>query len=276
LAIGISQGLRCVKVKGSDLSRRTKIRVLVIIPALNEAATLPAVLDSLHAAVPEYAVVVVDDGSTDGTADVARAHGSAVLVLPFNLGIGGALRTGFRYAVQQDFDAAVQLDADGQHDPTMIPKLIAALDGADFVVGSRFASKNSYEVGLTRRKAMQLLEFSMRVLSGRTFTDTSSGFRAFGRPVLEYFARSYPSEYMESVEALLAANYAGFRIAEVPVQMHQRAGGTPSAMRFKLIYHYVRVMFTMFTRASRRRAPAPDSSTVEARAAKLSEGGQSA
>ena len=231
----------------------------MIIPALNEAATLPAVLESLHAAVPEYEVVVVDDGSTDETANVARAYGCAVLVLPFNLGIGGALRTGFRYAVEQDFDAAVQLDADGQHDPSMIPTLIAALEGADFVVGSRFATKNSYEVGLTRRKAMQLLEFSMRVLSGRTFTDTSSGFRAFGRPVLEYFARSYPSEYMESVEALLAANYAGFRIAEVPVQMHQRAGGTPSAMRFKLIYHYVRVMFTMFTRASRRRAPIPAS-----------------
>jgi hypothetical protein len=154
----------------------------------------------------------------------------------------------------------------------MIPTLIAALDGADFVVGSRFATENSYEVGLTRRKAMQLLEFSMRVLSGRTFTDTSSGFRAFGRPVLEYFARSYPSEYMESVEALLAANYAGFRIAEVPVQMHQRAGGTPSAMRFKLIYHYVRVIFTMFTRASRRRAPIPTSEELPAATADIQPG----
>ena len=212
-------------------------------------------LRSLQRVVPDCDVVVVDDGSTDDTAAVARAHGVAVLRLPFNLGIGGALRTGFRYAVEQGYDAGVQLDADGQHDPTMIPVLLAALTDADFVVGSRFADSSSYEVGRTRRRAMQLLQLTMRILSGRTFTDTSSGFRAFGRPVLEYFARSYPSEYMESVEALLAANYEGFRIAEVPVQMHQRAGGSPSAVRVKLVYHYVRVMFTMLTRASRRRAP---------------------
>ncbi len=240
-------------MKRPRVPRRNTIRVLVIIPALNEATTLPAVLASLARAVPECDVVVVDDGSTDDTAAVARAAGVTVLSLPFNLGIGGALRTGFRYAVAQGYDAGVQLDADGQHDPAMIPVLLAALDGADFVVGSRFARTNSYEVGRTRRGAMQLLQFTMRLLSGRTFTDTSSGFRAFGRPVLEYFARSYPSEYMESVEALLAANYEGFRIAEVPVEMHQRAGGSPSAVRFKLIYHYVRVMFTMLTRASRRR-----------------------
>jgi glycosyltransferase involved in cell wall biosynthesis len=215
---------------------------------------LPSVLASLRAAVPDCDVVVVDDGSTDATAAVARAAGVVVLTLPFNLGIGGALRTGFRYAVEQGYDAGVQLDADGQHDPTMIPVLLEALDEADFVVGSRFAQTSSYDVGRTRRGAMHLLRFTMRLLSGRTFTDTSSGFRAFGRPVLEYFARSYPSEYMESVEALLAANYEGFRIAEVPVEMHQRAGGSPSAVRFKLIYHYVRVVFTMLTRASRRRA----------------------
>lgn len=203
--------------------------------------------------LPDFDVVVIDDGSTDDTAAVARANGAVVLQLPFNLGIGGALRTGFRYAVAHDYDAGVQLDADGQHDPAMIPRLLDALDEADFVIGSRFVTATSYEVGRTRRGAMKMLQLAMKLLSGRSFTDTSSGFRAFNRPVLRYFAHSYPSEYMESVEALLAANYAGFRIAEVPVQMHQRAGGTPSAVRIKLLYHYIRVLFTMLTRVQRRR-----------------------
>ncbi|MGB6056823.1 MAG: glycosyltransferase family 2 protein [Microthrixaceae bacterium] len=240
--------------EGTAERKRTPIRVLIIIPALNESATLPDVLQGLRNVLPEFDVVVIDDGSTDDTAAVARANGAVVLQLPFNLGIGGALRTGFRYAVAHDYDAGVQLDADGQHDPEMITRLLDALDQADFVIGSRFASATSYEVGRTRRSAMKVLQLAMRLLSGRSFSDTSSGFRAFGRPVLQFFAQSYPSEYMESVEALLAANYAGFRIAEVPVQMHQRAGGTPSAVRIKLLYHYVRVVFTMLTRVQRRPA----------------------
>lgn len=215
-------------------------------------------LTELSQVLPDLDVVVIDDGSTDNTAAVARRHGAVVLKLPFNLGIGGALRTGFRYAVDQGYDAAVQFDADGQHDPTMVPRLLSALDSADMVIGSRFASETSYEVGRTRRRAMKVLQLTIKVLSGRSFTDTSSGFRAFNKPVLEYFATTYPSEYMESVEALLAANYEGFRIAEVPVQMHQRAGGEPSAVRLKLLYHYVRVIFTMITRAQRRPSP-PDS-----------------
>ena len=236
-----------------DRTRSLTIRDLVIIPAFNEATTLPTVLDALRSQVPGCDVVVVDDGSTDQTYAVARAAGVTVLRLPFNLGIGGALRAGFRYAVAEGYDRAVQLDADGQHDPSLIPTLLAALDGADFVVGSRFGGEAAYDVGHTRRSAMRVLELAIRVLSGRTFTDTSSGFRAFNRPVLEYFARSYPSEYMESVEALLAATYEGFRIVEVPVEMHQRAGGQPSTHRFRLAYHYVRVMVTLLTRASRKR-----------------------
>jgi glycosyltransferase involved in cell wall biosynthesis len=228
------------------------IRALVIIPALNEAATLPTVLDRLQREVPWADVVVVDDGSSDETADVARVGGATVLRLPFNLGIGGALRTGFRYAVDHGYDRAVQVDADGQHDPGAIEKLFAALDDADLVIGSRFGGADDYEVGRTRRGAMRLLQFTLRLLSGRTFTDTSSGFRAFSRPLLEYFAKSYPSEYMESVEALIGAYYAGFRIAEVPTEMHQRAGGAPSTLRVKLVYHYVRVIVTILIKAGRR------------------------
>lgn len=234
------------------------IRVLIIIPALNEASTLPSVLEHLGQAGPSYDVVVVDDGSTDNTADIARAAGAIVLSLPFNLGIGGALRTGFRYAVQQDYDAAVQLDADGQHDPWSIQLLLDQLERADFVVGSRFSTGvPAYEVGRTRRHAMRTLELSVRLLTGRRYTDTSSGFRAFNRDVLQYFARSYPSEYMESVEALVNVSYEGFRIVEVPIDMHARAGGSASNMHVKLAYHYVRVIATLLARIRKRSNVAP-------------------
>lgn len=210
-------------------------------------------LSVLASACPDHDVVVVDDGSTDATAAVAAAAGVAVLRLPYNLGIGGALRTGFRYAVENGYDAAVQLDADGQHEPAMIDVLLAGLADADVVIGSRFASgRASYAVGRVRRGAMRSLELTVRLLTGRRFTDTSSGFRAFDAEVLEYFARTYPSEYMESVEALVNCVYEGFRVVEVPIEMNDRAGGAPSTMHLKLAYHYLRVIVTLLARARRR------------------------
>jgi len=210
------------------------------------------VLGRLKRETPELDVVVVNDGSTDATAEIAHQAGAVVLSLPFNLGIGGALRTGFRYAVEGGYERAVQVDADGQHDPTQIRTLLAALDAADLVIGSRFAHDIiTYEAGRTRRGAMRVLQTVVRVLSGRDFTDTSSGFRAFNRSVLEFFALHYPSEYMESVEALIAAHYEGFRITEIPVQMHDRSGGAPSNRRLKLAYHYVRVLTQLFVTARR-------------------------
>ncbi len=230
----------------------------MIIPALNEASTIAAVLTTLAGSSPDYDVAVVDDGSTDDTARIARAHGATVLSLPFNLGIGGALRAGFRYAVAQDYDAAVQLDADGQHDPALIPLLLEQLSAANMAIGSRFADGGAdYQVGRTRRVAMRSLELTVRVLTGRRYTDTSSGFRAFDRSVLEYFAQTYPAEYMESVEALVNASYEGFRIVEVPIDMHERAGGTPSTMRVGLAYHYVRVISTLLARVRSRSRVAP-------------------
>lgn len=226
---------------------------LVIIPAFNEEEALPGVLAELRKR-PGLDVIVVDDGSVDRTAAVAAAQGVPVLSLPFNLGIGGALRTGFLYAVRHGYGRAVQFDGDGQHDPDEIPALLGALeDGADMVVGSRFAGKSaSYTVSRVRARAMGLLRFTMKTLSGQQFTDTSSGFRAFNREVLEYFARTYPSEYMESVEALLLACAAGFRVAEVPVNMSDREAGTPSNRRWRLVYHYLRLLIVLIASAPRR------------------------
>jgi glycosyltransferase involved in cell wall biosynthesis len=225
----------------------TAPRTLVVIPALDEEEALPAVLAQLRADAPDLDVLVVDDGSADRTSAVAHAAGVAVLRLPFNLGIGGALRAGFRYAVRHDYDRAVQLDADGQHASAHIRALLAALDeGADMAVGSRFSGDAAtYQVGRVRARAMGLLRVLVRRSSGQHFSDTSSGFRAFDRPVLELFASQYPSEYMESVEALLLALHAGFRVAEVPVEMGARAAGTPSNRRFRLLYHYVRLLLVI-------------------------------
>jgi glycosyltransferase involved in cell wall biosynthesis len=232
---------------------------LLIIPAFNEAEALPAVLADLSELDLDHDVVVVDDGSTDGTADVARAGGATVLELPFNLGIGGALRTGFLYAVREGYDRAVQFDGDGQHDPGEVSALLAALDdGADMAVGSRFAgTATSYDVGRVRARAMGVLRAAVRGLSGQSFTDTSSGFRAFRRPVLEFFARNYPSEYMESVEALVLASLNGFRIAEIRVHMREGVGGEPSNRRWRLVYHYLRVLLVLTASASRRHRVVP-------------------
>ena len=235
--------------------------LLVIIPAFNEEAALPGTLESLTAALRARQlpadVVVIDDGSVDRTADVARAAGAVTLQLPFNLGIGGALRTGFRYAVAHGYDRAVQFDADGQHDPTEVAALVAALDdGTNLVIGSRFAdSSSTYAVGGVRRRAMRVLGTTVRLLSGRVFTDTSSGFRAFDRTALELFARTYPVDYMESVEALLMACMSGLQVSEIPVRMHSRQDGLPTTRRLRLAYHYLRLIFVMLATASRRPRP---------------------
>ena len=229
------------------------MRTLIIIPAFNEEEAITGVLKELATFVPEYEVLVVDDGSADETVQVARRLGAVVAPLPFNLGIGSALRTGFRYALEHDYDRAVQVDADGQHDPAQITALLARLDGADMVIGSRFAKAESeYNVGRVRMRAMRLMRFVIRLLSGRDFTDTSSGFRAFGREAIELFAADYPMDYMDSVEALLFACYSGLRVVETPASIRQRAGGLPSNRHFKLIYHYLRLMVMLFSTASLR------------------------
>lgn len=232
-------------------------RTLVIIPAYNEAASLPDVLAELDEQAPDLDVLVVSDGSTDGTAECARAAGVAVVELPYNLGIGGALRTGFTYAVRKGYQRAVQFDADGQHDPLQVRPLLAGIDaGNDMMVGSRFAEGGAvtYSVGRGRRLAMRFLQWLVRRLVRQPFTDTSSGFRAFSRPLIEFFANTYPVEYMDSVEALVLACNAGFRVDEVGVNMRGRTGGAPSARQIKLVYYYFRLVIFLLTSATRPRS----------------------
>jgi glycosyltransferase involved in cell wall biosynthesis len=231
-------------------------RTLIIVPALNEEESLPAALKELReVVVDDHDVLVIDDGSTDATADVARRTGAISARLPFTLGVGGAVRTGLHFAQENGYERAVVIDADGQHDPAGITLLLDALDqGADMAVGSRFAEgAREYRVGRTRRQAMRLLGLIVRVLTGQRYSDVTSGFRAFDRPVIELLAREYPVEYLaDTVEALLIVRYAGFRVVEVPITMRTRAAGVPSTRRVKLIINYLRLLVGILASASRR------------------------
>ncbi len=233
----------------------TAERTLVIVPAFNEEEALPATLAELRAASPGLDVVVIDDGSDDRTAPLCATGGTTVVRLPFNLGVGGAVRCGLRYAEDRGYDRAVVFDADGQHDPSSVDALLAALDdGADMVVGSRFAEgATAFDISGTRRRAMRLLYLLVRALTGRRFTDTTSGFRAMRRPVIVLLARRYPVEYLaDTVEALLLVLYAGFRVDEVPVTMRPRSGGSPSAGRLALVVNYLRLVIGIMASASSR------------------------
>jgi glycosyltransferase involved in cell wall biosynthesis len=212
--------------------------VLVVVPAWNEAEALPATLDSIRRSVPSLDVLVVDDGSSDGTGELARQAGAdaeaastiKVVTLPFNVGVGAAMRTGFLFAQRHGYTAVVQVDADGQHDPSDIPRLLERLDaGADVVIGARFAGTGDYDVRGPRRWAMRLLAGAVSRVARTPLTDVTSGFRASSSQAVQLFAREYPPEYLgDTVESLVLASRAGLAVAQVPVSMHPRQGGQPS------------------------------------------------
>lgn len=219
--------------RGSLLPRAPQ-RLLVVIPAWNEETVIDRVLTELSSLDPVPEVLVVDDGSSDRTAEVAGTAGATVIRLPFNLGVGGAMRAGLLYAVRHGYDGVVQVDADGQHDPQQITALVRALGDADVVVGSRFMGTGVYLVRGPRRWAMWLLAQAMSFTCRTHLTDVTSGFRATGPRALELLARFYPREYLgDTVESLVVVYKAGLRIGEVGVTMRPRAGGEPSQSLLK-------------------------------------------
>lgn len=228
-------------------------RVLIIIPALNEGESIGKVITEVRTELPAVDVLVVDDGSTDDTAHVARAAGAVVTSLPYNLGVGGAMRLGYRYAYRNDYDIAIQVDADGQHDPRYVPELIGALDGADLVMGARFAGVGDYRVRGPRAWAMKMLSMVLSLLARTRLTDTTSGFRACGRPLIEMFARFYPVEYLgDTIETNVWAIRRGYKLRQVPVAMRVRMAGTPSASPLKATIYLFRAMITLLLAFVRR------------------------
>jgi len=232
-------------------------RLLIIIPAWNEQETLSAVIGEINQTDLSADVLVVNDGSTDRTSEVARELGAMVLDLPFNLGVGGAMRAGYKFAFRGGYDRTVQLDADGQHDPGAVNTLIRSMtdEGADIVIGARFAGVGSYKVNGPRRWSMRILSVVLSRVAGTHLTDTTSGFKACNRAAIRLFAADYPAEYLgDTVESLVIASRAGLRVRQVGVEMRDRAGGRPSHSPIKAGIFLVRAMFALAIALSRPRA----------------------
>jgi hypothetical protein len=223
-------------------------KVLVIIPAFDEAESIAGVLHALRAHAPEYDVVVVNDGSSDRTGDVVRSfHAVEIITLPFNMGIGSAMQTGYRYAVAMGYDVVIQCDADGQHPPQELRKLVEAIEygRADLVVGSRYVADTGYVPSFGRRVGKSLLSRLVDTAIGGGITDTTSGFRAMNRAAFGTFAHTYPDDYPEA-EALVVLHKHGLRAIEIPVEMHARQGGRSSIGTARAAYYIVKVSLAIF------------------------------
>jgi glycosyltransferase involved in cell wall biosynthesis len=223
------------------------MRVLIVVPALNEERGLPPLLSELRAVAEgdgfSAEIVVIDDASTDRTADVAREHGARVVRLCRNLGIGGAVQTGLRLALREGFDCAVQMDGDGQHPPSELRKLLSAMQAPnppDIVVGSRYLEREGFQSTLPRRMGSGWLRWVLKIVTGEKTTDPTSGYRAYGRRALRLFNWSYPHDYPEP-EALVLAKVAGLHVTEVPVMMKERQGGASSIPFLRAPYYMLKV-----------------------------------
>ncbi|WP_164233505.1 glycosyltransferase family 2 protein [Microbacterium hydrocarbonoxydans] len=221
--------------------RQVDLSVLVVVPALNEQDSVADVVRDVKAALPEADCLVVDDGSTDLTGARARTAGAKVLTLPYNLGVGGAMRAGFRFARQHGYAVVVQVDADGQHDPAALAELIAGLGDSDLMIGARFAGRGDYGVRGPRRWAMKLLALIMTRVAHTPLTDVTSGFKAAGPRAIALFADNFPAEYLgDTIEALVIAARAGLTIRQLPVSMRVRQAGSPSHHPFKAAVYLLR------------------------------------
>lgn len=228
-------------------------RTLVIMPAWNEEAAIGATIAEVRAVLPEIDLLVVNDGSTDGTVRVAERAGATVLSLPYNLGVGGAMRAGYTYAQRFGYDQAIQLDADGQHDPRNVPKVLAGLATANISIGSRFAGSGDYEVSGPRKWAMVMLSGILTRLAGTRLTDITSGFRAADREAIAQYVKHYPVEYLgDTVDSLVMALRSGLSATQVPVEMRPRRAGTPSNNPYKEAVYLVRSMFSLLVALTRR------------------------
>jgi glycosyltransferase involved in cell wall biosynthesis len=220
--------------------------LLIIIPAFNEAESISGVIGDLNANLSGADILVVDDGSVDATARIASDLGVNVLKLPFNLGIGGAMQAGFLYAQREGYDIAVQFDGDGQHLAREIKKLLQPVvaGNADIALGSRFLGQGDYKPSFSRKVGIRVFSTILSCILGTRVTDTTSGFRAANRRVIEFFSRTYPDDYPE-VEALVLLHKAGMTIAEVPVQMRERTSGQSSITAVRSVYYMVKVLLAV-------------------------------
>ncbi len=217
-------------------------RVLVIIPAYNEEGAIGGVIEEVRLHLPNADVLVVDDGSGDGTPAIVKSREAQFVRLPFNCGIGTAMQTGYKFAQQNGYDVAIQVDGDGQHDPAQLPVLLKPIltGAADLVIGSRFLGSNGYKSTTTRRIGIAWLASFVSWLSKSRITDPTSGFRAGNRAAIRFFASEYPTDYPEP-EVVVPLCRRGFRVVEVPVTMRHRQAGKSSITALRSVYYMVKV-----------------------------------
>jgi len=224
-----------------------KQKILIVVPAFNEEGSVGKVVEEVHTHLPQAGMLVVNDGSTDRTSEKARASGATVLELPFNLGIGGAMQAGYQYAYEKGYDIAIQVDADGQHDPREIPKLLHALEvkKVDVAIGSRFIGDLGYRSSVMRRVGISIFSQVISMIVRQKITDPTSGFRAANRKAIQLFASDYPQDYPEP-EVVILLHQCRLKMGEVPVGMSERYSGESSITKIRSIYYMVKVLLAIF------------------------------
>jgi glycosyltransferase involved in cell wall biosynthesis len=233
------------------------MRKLAIVPAYNESEVIGSTVAAIRDHAPDFDVLVVDDGSVDATAESARHAGASVLSMPFNLGIGGAVQGGYIYALEHDYDVAVQVDGDGQHDPRHIRDLLVRLcedPQLNMVTGSRFLdpSGDGYRSSAPRRIGIRVFSWVVSMITGQRVTDPTSGFRMTNRQGIDLFARDYPHDYPE-VEAIVLMHFHNLHSCEIPVVMRPRVSGESAISSTQSIYYMVKVLLAVVVGLFRRR-----------------------
>ena len=222
-------------------------KTLVIIPAYNEEGSVGKVVEKVKTYLPQIDALVVNDGSGDLTSEIAQSKGAIVLNLPFNLGIGGAMQAGYQYAYEKGYDIAIQVDADGQHDPKEIAKLLKAFEEnkMDVAMGSRFLGHSEFKSSLMRRIGIFIFSRVISMIVGQKITDPTSGFRAANRKAIQLFASNYPQDYPEP-EAVILLHQCRLKMGEVPVEMSERRSGESSITKIRSVYYMVKVLLAIF------------------------------
>lgn len=222
------------------------MKILVIIPCYNEEKNIQQVVESLKKAAPDVDYLIINDCSTDRSAVICKENHFSYLSLPINLGIGGSVQSGYLYAKEHNYDIAIQMDGDGQHDPAYLHTIIQPVaDGkVDMCIGSRFLKKEGFQTSFMRRMGIRILSSFIYLLCGIKIRDVTSGFRACSRSLINYYADHYAQDYPEP-EAILTAVLSGFRVGEAPVIMRERTNGTSSINAFKSVYYMIKVMISL-------------------------------
>lgn len=230
------------------------MKKLIIIPAYNESESIENTVRDIMENAPDFDYVVINDCSKDNTKAICESNGFNIVNLPINLGIGGAVQTGYKYAMEYGYDIAVQVDGDGQHDPAFLKQMaeIIEKEDLDMVIGSRFIDKEGFQSSFMRRVGIKYFTVLIKMITGKTITDPTSGLRMIGRNVIKLYASDYPKDYPEP-ESVVAVLRRGMKVKEIPVVMRSRQGGVSSINPSKSVYYMIKVTLAILVESVRKK-----------------------